>query len=295
MKCKLAPESKLHLTKKIRWISSYGSRLWATFRVGKAPGGFGRPGWHIECSAMAWKHLGETFDIHAGGIDLVFPHHENEVAQTCCALGVERMANYWLHNGFLQVEGQKMSKSLGNFKTIHDQLGEWPGEALRLAMLATHYRQPINWTADGVREAKRILDSWREHTVDVEASMDIPEGLLKSLCDDLNTPQCIAVLHELRRDAAKGVTGAADLLKAGAGLLGLLQTSQAEWDAWRPRNSTIDDQQVEDLIVGRKAARDAKNWAGSGPNSRCIDCNGRGLEGRAGRHKLGAGAIALDI
>lgn len=226
-----------------------------------SPWGFGRPGWHIECSAMAWKHLGETFDIHAGGIDLVFPHHENEVAQTCCALGVDRMANYWLHNGFLQVEGQKMSKSLGNFKTINELLGDWPGEALRLTMLATQYRQPINWMADGVRDAKKTLDSWREQTCDVVDVPDLPEELLRALCDDLNTPQAIAVLHELRRDASKGVSGAAGRLKAGAGILGLLQVPQADWEAWRPRGSAIDDAQVEALIAARKTARASKNWA----------------------------------
>ena len=228
-----------------------------------SPWGFGRPGWHIECSAMAWKHLGETFDIHAGGIDLVFPHHENEVAQTCCALNVDHMANYWLHNGFLQVEGQKMSKSLGNFKTINELLAEWPGEALRLAMLTTHYRQPINWTADGVREARRTLDSWREQTAGVSGSVPVPEGLLAALCDDLNTPQAIAVLHELRREAAKGIEGAAERLKSGAALLGLLRVPQADWEAWRPKNSAIDDRKVEDLIAARKAARMAKDWAGA--------------------------------
>ena len=126
-----------------------------------SPWGRGRPGWHIECSAMSWAHLGETFDIHGGGIDLVFPHHENEIAQSCCAFGREVMANYWMHNGFLQVEGEKMSKSLGNFVTIHELLHtekfggrKWPGEVLRLAMLRTHYRQPIDWTVKALEEAE---------------------------------------------------------------------------------------------------------------------------------------------
>ena len=112
----------------------------------------GRPGWHIECSAMAWRHLGETFDIHGGGIDLVFPHHENEIAQSRCAFHTQVMANYWMHNGFLQVEGEKMSKSLGNFVTIHELLKDWPGEVVRFNMLRTHYRQPIDWTVTGLRE-----------------------------------------------------------------------------------------------------------------------------------------------
>ncbi len=142
-----------------------------------SPWGRGRPGWHIECSAMSWAHLGETFDIHGGGIDLVFPHHENEIAQSCCAFGREVMANYWMHNGFLQVEGEKMSKSLGNFVTIHELLHtekfggrKWPGEVLRLAMLRTHYRQPIDWTVKALEEAE--TDS-RERGRDVEGSSEI--------------------------------------------------------------------------------------------------------------------------
>jgi len=227
-----------------------------------SPWGYGRPGWHIECSAMSWKHLGETFDIHAGGVDLVFPHHENESAQTCCAFGIERMANYWLHNGFLQVEGQKMSKSLGNFKTIHDLLADFPGEALRLAMLTTHYRQPINWTADGVFEARRTLDAWREQAAGAAAGKaPVPESVLEALEDDMNTPQAIAALHELRRDAAKGIGGAAEGLKSGAALLGLLQTPQADWEAWRPKHQVeIDSGAVEGLIAARKAARQTRNW-----------------------------------
>ena len=126
--------------------SKPGEPAWESPAGIKAPG---RPGWHIECSAMAWKHLGETFDIHGGGIDLVFPHHENEIAQSRCAFHTPVMANYWMHNGFLQVEGEKMSKSLGNFVTIHELLKDWPGEAVRFAMLQTHYRQPINWTVSG--------------------------------------------------------------------------------------------------------------------------------------------------
>src|SRR5690348_4093305 len=141
--------------------------LWKPSKPGEpawdSPSGIatpGRPGWHIECSAMSWKHLGETFDIHGGGIDLVFPHHENEIAQSRCAFHAPVMANFWMHNGFLQVEGEKMSKSLGNFVTIRELLQEWPGEAIRFQMLMTHYRQPIDWTNTGLAEAKRTLDHW---------------------------------------------------------------------------------------------------------------------------------------
>ena len=225
-----------------------------------SPWGFGRPGWHIECSAMSWKHLGETFDIHGGGIDLVFPHHENERAQTCCSLNVDRVANVWMHNGFLQVDGQKMSKSLGNFLVVHDLLEKWPGEALRLAMLSTQYRQPINWTDEGVREARRALDAWRTAAADVEAAPEAPASVTDALSDDLNTPAAIAALHELRRDAGRGVAGAAGLLKAGANLMGLLQVSQDVWTAWQPKGTEIDAARVEALIEARKAARADKNW-----------------------------------
>jgi len=158
--------------------------------------GQGRPGWHIECSAMAWKHLGETFDIHGGGIDLVFPHHENEIAQSRCAFHTGVMANYWMHNGFLQVEGEKMSKSVGNFVTIHELLKDWPGEVVRLTMLQTQYRQPINWTVTGLREAQKVLDHWYELTADVAPGLMCADTL-DALTDDLNTPKAFASLYEL--------------------------------------------------------------------------------------------------
>ena len=183
----------------------------------------GRPGWHLECSAMSEKHLGVTFDIHGGGIDLVFPHHENEIAQSRCAHGTPVMANVWMHNGFLQVEGEKMSKSLGNFVTIHELLQEWPGEAIKLAMLSAHYRQPINWTRQGVVEAKRTLDHWYELTADAAEGAPLCADVLDALQDDLNTPQAIAALHALRSEAAKGAKPAAACLKASARLMGLLQ------------------------------------------------------------------------
>lgn len=163
----------------------------------ESPWGRGRPGWHIECSAMSWKHLGEVFDIHGGGIDLVFPHHENEIAQTCCAFGHKVMANVWMHNGFLQVEGRKMSKSLGNFLTIRELLNDWPGDVLRFNMLQTHYRQPINWTVTRLKEGRAILKSWYGRT-DMAASAPAFEGeFALALDDDLNTPRAIAALHAL--------------------------------------------------------------------------------------------------
>lgn len=221
----------------------------------------GRPGWHIECSAMAAEHLGETFDIHGGGIDLVFPHHENEVAQSTCGHGTEVMANVWMHNGYLQVEGEKMSKSLGNFITIHELLNEWPGEAVRLAMLTTHYRQPFNWTTAGVREAKRTLDHWYELTGDAETGCMLCADVLAAMEDDLNTPKALAAMHELRHEAAKGAKGAAGCLKACAQFLGLLSKTREEWSEWRPDSVSVDETKVAALIDARKAARMTKNFA----------------------------------
>ncbi|MBX3514229.1 MAG: cysteine--tRNA ligase [Xanthobacteraceae bacterium] len=164
----------------------------------------GRPGWHIECSAMSWKHLGETFDIHGGGIDLVFPHHENEIAQSRCAFHAPIMAKTWMHNGFLQVEGEKMSKSLGNFITIRQLLSDWkgyawPGEALRFNMLRTHYRQPIDWTFQSLDDSHKTLWSWYELVQEVAPAAKVPSEILDAISDDLNTSLVITELHGLFR------------------------------------------------------------------------------------------------
>jgi cysteinyl-tRNA synthetase len=200
-----------------------------------------------------------VFDIHGGGIDLVFPHHENEIAQSRCAHGTPRMAQVWMHNGFLQVEGEKMSKSLGNFVTIRELLNEWPGEAVRLAMLSAHYRQPMNWTERGLQEARRTLDHWYELTADTGDDAPLCADVLQALEDDLNTPQAISALHALRSEAAKGAKPAAACLKASARLMGLLQGAAA-WKAWRPAKLDIDEKKVASLIAARNAARKAKNF-----------------------------------
>jgi cysteinyl-tRNA synthetase len=206
----------------------------------ESPWGRGRPGWHIECSAMSAAHLGERFDIHGGGIDLIFPHHENEIAQTRCAFGTDVMANVWMHNGFLQVEGQKMSKSLGNFITIHELLADWPGEVLRLNMLRTHYRQPIDWTVKALEESAKMLGGWFANSTDVAA--EFAPDVLTALRDDLNTPQAMAEMHQL--EDARGSL-------AAMGFKG---------DLTDPRASKVDAAQVETMIAERIAARDARNW-----------------------------------
>jgi cysteinyl-tRNA synthetase len=185
--------------------------LWKPSKAGEpawpSPAGIktpGRPGWHIECSAMSWKHLGETFDIHGGGIDLVFPHHENELAQSRCAFGTKMMAQVWMHNGFVQMEGEKMAKSEGNVITIHQVLSDWagyawPGEAIRLNMLRTHYRQPIDWTPTSLDESHKTLWDWYDDCKDADKNENIPETVRGALCDDLNTPAAITAMHSLRR------------------------------------------------------------------------------------------------
>ncbi len=212
----------------------------------------GRPGWHIECSAMSWKHLGEVFDIHGGGIDLVFPHHENEVAQSRCAFGHEVMARTWMHNGFLQVEGEKMSKSLGNFVTIREVLADWPGDVVRLAMLGTHYRQPMNWTLKGLEESERALSHWFDAAADDAEERPAP-AVLAALADDLNTPLAIAEMHALRQRAAK---------KALGGTLGFFGFRREALDAWNERRKAgVDAAAVQRAIAARAAARKARDFA----------------------------------
>jgi cysteinyl-tRNA synthetase len=236
--------------------SGPGEPAWSSPSGIKKPG---RPGWHIECSAMSWKHLGETFDIHGGGIDLVFPHHENEIAQSRCAFQTPVMANFWMHNGFLQVEGEKMSKSLGNFVTINDLLKDWPGEVVRFTMLQTHYRQPMNWTLSGLRESQKSLDHWYKLTGD-SAPGYLCADTVDALLDDLNTPKAFAAMHELRAEAAKGAKPAAASLKASAQLIGLLQLSPAQWLGFRPASAAVDEHKVVSLIEARNSARKAKNF-----------------------------------
>jgi cysteinyl-tRNA synthetase len=226
----------------------------------------GRPGWHIECSAMSWKHLGEVFDIHGGGIDLVFPHHENEIAQTRCAFHSPVMANYWMHNGFLQVEGEKMSKSLGNFVTIRELLEDWPGEALRLNMLRTHYRQPIDWTMKGLHESQRILDEWYQAVGDTAITSEIAadEHVIDSLCDDLNTPNVLTRMHalvaETRASAGSQQIELKRRVKASGALLGILEKTRGEYLEGYPRRSAIDESKIKHLIDARAYARKAKNF-----------------------------------
>ena len=219
-----------------------------------SPWGRGRPGWHIECSAMSAKHLGETFDIHAGGLDLIFPHHENEIAQSRSAFGHAIMAKYWMHNGFLNISGEKMSKSLGNFFTVHEILDQFPGEAVRLLLLSAHYRQPLDFTHEGLIQAKVTLDRWYGalRGKNVPPSDIVPQSVEDALDDDLNTPLAISAIHQLGDPAE---------LRAGANALGLLQQDAETWFRWTPAGwSGPGDAEIEAAIAARQAARKAKDF-----------------------------------
>jgi cysteinyl-tRNA synthetase len=238
--------------------SKPGEPSWPSPAGVKTPG---RPGWHIECSAMAWKHLGETFDIHGGGIDLVFPHHENEVAQSRCAFHTDVMANYWLHNGFLQVEGEKMSKSLGNFVTIREARKNWPEDVIRLAMLMTHYRLPIDYSRSKLKYAQVKLDSWQSSVSDwlgvPKSELPKPSKItVDALCDDLNVHSALVHIDELDAldtpESKRQII--ADLLFLGIDLVRF-------WDRHRSLAGVAPNEEyVQELVDARNAARKAKDF-----------------------------------
>lgn len=245
--------------------------LWKPSKPGEpswpSPGGIeveGRPGWHIECSAMAWKHLGEQFDIHGGGIDLVFPHHENELAQSCCAFHKDRMANVWMHNGFLQVEGEKMSKSLGNFVTIRELLTgwrgrSWPGDALRFAMMQTHYRSPIDWSLTACDNAFNTLKDFFSVAAPAEPGA-APASIVEALADDLNTPKVVAELHALRKQVRSVGDESSVALGNALAFLGLDAVRFSAWVAKADAKAVSKAGNVDDLIADRAAARARKDF-----------------------------------
>lgn len=231
-----------------------------------SPWGRGRPGWHIECSAMAERHLGLPFDIHGGGADLKFPHHENEIAQSCCAHGHETdlsaFAPFWVHNGFVTVEGEKMSKSLGNFLLVHDLIGQYPGEALRLTLLSAHYRQPLDWRAETLRQNKKLLDRLYKKLENFDGRAgDVPQTVMDALCDDLNTPQVLAALNALaKEDDLPG-------LKAAGEMLGILREDPRAWKhgtgggAAESGAATLTDTEIEALLEKRAQAKKERDFA----------------------------------
>ncbi len=241
-----------------------------------SPWGVGRPGWHIECSAMIHAALGETIDIHGGGSDLLFPHHENEIAQSRCAYPESEFARFWVHAGMLQVDGQKMSKSLGNFRTVQDVLGEAPGEAVRFLLLKTQYRGVLDFTSAALSEAKRELDRFYralEPYPNLEVAAALDGAFMLALADDLNTPAAIAEMHRLADGALQGERAQAVLLHAAGKLLGLFNQSAETWF-----RGGIDQERVDALISRRIAARGARDFAEADRLRREIESMGLILE-----------------
>ena len=232
-----------------------------------SPWGRGRPGWHIECSAMAAKHLGETIDIHAGGVDLQFPHHENEIAQSECAHGGKVFARWWLHNGMLNFDGAKMSKSVGNIERVHELIQKHPSEALRLALLSAHYRQPLEWSDRLIEQSVRTLDRLYGTLRDlenIEAQAQIPESIESALNDDLNTPAALAEIARIASDARKASTQE-DKIRLKSELLGAglaLRLLQLTPEAWFSRGATEDnDAHIQALVDARTAAKQNRDFA----------------------------------
>lgn len=229
-------------------------------------GGRGRPGWHIECSAMIEKHLGETIDIHGGGADLQFPHHENEAAQSRCAHGAP-LARFWVHNGMLNISGEKMSKSIGNIKTMDELLQDAPGEAIRLALLQGHYRQRLDFSDDLLAQSVKNLDRLYGALLDENGkaadiateNISVPEGFMTALCDDLNTPKALAALFALAKNATTPETRGA--VRAAGKLMGLLQQNPEDWFAAQTAGVDVDEAAIEALIAQRAQARGDKDYA----------------------------------
>jgi cysteinyl-tRNA synthetase len=238
------------------WNASFAEK-------GRTTGIFGRPGWHIECSAMSEAYLGQVFDIHGGGLDLIFPHHENEIAQSRCAHGTHAMANVWMHNGFLQVEGQKMSKSLGNFITIHDLLAtekfggrSWPGDVLRLGMLMTHYREPIDFTVARLEEAEKKLRDWQQVASKASRAAPPDESVIDALSDDLGFHRASVAMDVIARKANRGADTAADCLAATLDFFGFSRDSLL-----KAETTGVDAAAIEAAVADRLDAFKAKDFA----------------------------------
>ena len=271
-----------------------------------SPWGRGRPGWHIECSAMSAAHLGEVIDIHAGGQDLVFPHHENEIAQSRCAHESRQFARYWLHNGFVTVEKRKMSKSLGNTLVVHELLEHWPGEAMRYLLLSAHYRQPLDWSESALRQAVATLDRLYR-ALEPYPENEFPgtrpaNPVVEALEDDLNTPAALAALNTLARELGQCSDAAecarlAGALRASGRLLGLVQQSEA-WTEQRQGVSAIDPERVDELVELRTAARQRREFAEADRIRDELDAMGVELEdspdGTRWRVKTATGSEAND-
>ena len=223
-----------------------------------SPWGKGRPGWHLECSAMSKKFLGEEFDIHGGGIDLIFPHHENEIAQSRCANDTKAFANYWVHNAFITMSNEKMAKSQGNILKIKDFRKKMSGQVIRLALMSAHYKQPLDWNEKLINDCQNTLDKWyRIYSSEIK-NADIPEVILKPLYEDLNTPGYIANLHQLYDKANKGED--LDIFISACKFIGLFNEDSKQWDSFKKNKASISEEEIKKMIDLRNKARENKNY-----------------------------------
>ena len=225
-----------------------------------SPWGKGRPGWHLECSVMSKKFLGDVFDIHGGGRDLIFPHHENEIAQSRCANEKNNFANYWVHNGFITISNEKMSKSLGNILKISDFKKKVNGQVLRLALISSHYKQPLDWNDKLLNECEKTLNKWYESYIDIDKSVLIPDEYLSPLYDDLNTPGYIANLHKLFEISQKGSQKDKEIFMSACNFVGLLNENQKEWKEFKKEKFNITDEEINQKILERNNARKNKDF-----------------------------------
>tara|TARA_B100001250_G_scaffold387587_1_gene385130 strand:- start:459 stop:1820 length:1362 start_codon:yes stop_codon:yes gene_type:complete len=225
-----------------------------------SPWGKGRPGWHLECSAMSKKYLGEKFDIHGGGRDLIFPHHENEIAQSRCANNNEVFANYWIHNGFITLSNEKMAKSQGNILKIRDFKNNINGQVLRLALMSSHYKQSLDWNDKLIKECQNTINKWYDSYIQLKKNILIPDEYLDPLYDDLNTPGYIAILHKLFDKAHKGELKDKEIFTSACNFIGLLNETKAEWTDFKKNKSKISEKEIIKKISDRDKARDSKNY-----------------------------------
>jgi len=219
-----------------------------------SPWGRGRPGWHLECSVMSEKFLGKNFDIHGGGLDLVFPHHENEIAQSCCANKVDKFSNYWLHNGYVTFNKEKMSKSQGNVVSIEKMRDKINGQVIRLALLSAHYKQPLDWNENLIKESQNTLDKWYTQ-FEKTTQDDLDDDLLKPLLEDINTPGYISKLHLLYDKSSRGDKSSKKIFLAGCKLIGLLEEDLVTWKKFKKTKSKIDEKTIKSKIKNRENAR----------------------------------------
>ncbi len=226
----------------------------------ESPWGKGRPGWHLECSVMSKKYLGDKFDIHGGGIDLIFPHHENEIAQSRCANENETFANYWIHNGFITISSEKMSKSQGNVLKIDDLKNKVNGQVVRLALISAHYKQPLDWNEKLLSESEKTINKWYENYTELKKQVLIPQDYLSPLYDDLNTPGYIANLHKLFEKSQKGSTKDKEIFVSACNFIGLLNEDKNTWEKFKQDKLKISKEEIEKKIEERNIARKNKDY-----------------------------------